>query len=155
MIVFYVLVSLLWSFANANVGPFPYITFVGQTLPNNSYISFSRLELGGFNNGNGIICHTDVSYCCSGNLAKWIFPNGRDVEQDGVLESIKLEQKVKLQQGTVSGDIPSGVYQCNITINPQTTGTANIGLYDHTEGKGKSDWHDYSYCHCTSETHIC
>ena len=59
---YYVLVSLLWSLANANVGKFPYITFVGQTLPNNSYISFSRLELGGFNNGNGIICRTDASY---------------------------------------------------------------------------------------------
>ena len=148
---YYVLVSLLWSLANANVGTFPYMTFVGQTLPNNSYISFSRLELGGFNNGNGIICHTDVSYCCSSTLAKWIFPNGSDVEQDGVLESIKLNKRVKLQRGTVSGNIPSGVYQCYITINVQTTGTANVGLYD-TEGKCQSDWHDYCDCH---NTHIC
>ena len=138
---FYVLVSLLWSFANANVGTFPYITFVGQTLPNNSYISFSRLESGGFNNGNGIICHTDAIFCCSSTLAKWISPNGSDVEQDGVLESIKLNKRVKLQQGTVSGNIPTGVYQCNITISGGTTGTANVGLYD-TEGKSQSDWLD-------------
>ena len=141
MIMFYVLVSLLWSFANANVGTFPYITFVGQTLPNNAYISFSRLELGGFNDGNGIICHTDASYCCSSNTAEWIFPNGSYVEQDGVLESAKLKKRVELQRGTVSGNIPSGVYQCYITINPQTTGTANFGLYD-TEGKCQSDWLD-------------
>ena len=140
---YYVLVSLLWLLVKANVGTFPYITFVGQTLPNNSYISFSHLELGGFNNGNGIICHTNATFCCSSNLAKWIFPNGSDVEQDGVLESIKLNKRVELQRVTVSGNIPSGVYQCYIiTINPQTTGTANVGLYD-TEGKCQSDWHDY------------
>ena len=152
---FYVLVSLLWSLANANVGTFPYITFVGQTLPNNSYISFSRLELGGFNNGNGIICHTDASHCCSSNIAKWMFPNGSDVEQDGVLESIKLNKRVELQRGTASGNIPSGVYQCYITVfsgGTATTGTANVGLYDHTEGKCQSDGHDL--CHCMSKTHI-
>ena len=78
-----------------------------------------------------------------------MFPNGRDVEQDGVLESIKLRKRVKVQRGTVSGNISSGVYQCYITINVQTTGTANVGLYDHTEGKCQSDWHDY--CHCMSK----
>ena len=139
---YYILLSLLCSLASATVGTFPYITFMGQSLPSNSYVSFSRLELGGFNNGNGIICHINDSNCCSDSLAKWIFPNGSDVEQDGVLESIRLSNRVELHRGAVSGNILSGVYQCRIVINGQTTGTANIGLYvdSLSEGNCHSGW---------------
>ena len=137
----FLLVSFLWSLASATVVTFPHITFMGQSLPSNSYVSFGRLELGGFNNGNGIICHTSDINCCSDSLAKWIFPNGSDVGQDGVLESIRLSNRVELHRGAVSGNIPSGVYQCNIAISGQTTGTANIGLYDDSLSEGNVDGH--------------
>ena len=42
----------------------PYVTFMGETLPNNSYVNFSRV--GDHNSdGEGVQCYTDLTTCCS------------------------------------------------------------------------------------------
>ena len=57
-------VFLLWSHVDANSQTIPYMTFMGETLPNNSYIDLSlvRDRLSG---GEGVQCHTDLTTCCS------------------------------------------------------------------------------------------
>ena len=44
MIVLFAFVFLLWSHVDANSQTIPYMTFMGQTLPNNSYVDVSLVR---------------------------------------------------------------------------------------------------------------
>ena len=57
-------VFLLWSHVDANSQTIPYIMFMGQTLPNNSYMDL-RLVRDPLSGGEGVQCHTDLTICCS------------------------------------------------------------------------------------------
>ena len=56
---------------------YPYVSFLGQTLPNNSYVD---LSLVGINQDgtDGLQCHTNVSTCCKDGFGAhrgdWYFP---------------------------------------------------------------------------------
>ena len=59
----------------------PYMTFMGQTLPNNSYVDVSLVgdPLSG---GEGVQCHTDLTTCCSSDQSMdrgdWYAPDSED-----------------------------------------------------------------------------
>ena len=120
-----VLLFLLWSLVevHSQTPPAaPYLTFMGETLPDHSYVNLSAL--GDIDNEDDhVVCHTDLTSCCGGNgrgdRGFWYFPNGVVLPGAGGAadNSIVLRrgpQIVRLIRGTGSGDAPSGFYRCII-----------------------------------------
>ena len=80
--------------------------------------------MGGINSGAEIVCHTDLSTCCGGfgynDRGNWYFPNGDQLPSAFMDETAapfverRNIQRVELRRGSVSGDIPSGIYLCSI-----------------------------------------
>ena len=137
-----VLLFLLWSVVEVHSQTAPYVTFMGETLPNHSYVDLSLV--GGYNSGNEVVCHTDLSTCCRGGAGPdrgdWYFPNGDRMQLgfDPLVERRQF-QRVELIRGDRSGSIPSGIYRCSIETvavnsadNTDTTTreTVYVGLYD-------------------------
>ena len=122
-----VLLLLLWSVVEVHSQTAPNLTFMGESLPDHSYVSLSALGEIEVNNDSHVVCHTDLDTCCGGagydrlDRGYWYFPNG-DVlpgaNYDGATTNpIVLRrgiQLVRLVRGTGPGDIPSGIYRCII-----------------------------------------
>ena len=138
-----VLLFLLWSLVEVHSQTAPYLTFMGEILPNHSYVDLSLV--GGINSGNEVVCHTDLSSCCRGgddpDRGDWYFPNGDRLPFPGSHPLIqrRLQQRVELHRGDRSGSAPSGIYRCSIETtavhsgdNTDTTTreTVYVGLYD-------------------------
>ena len=125
----------------------PYLTFMGEILPNNSYVDLSLVGEGGnatHDSGREIVCHTDLDTCCSGSddHGDWFFPHNRKVERGGIpITVIRLHKRVRLERvpGN-SGPIPSGIYQCSIeTVAVSGEGGTGrervyVGLYESGGG---------------------
>ena len=114
-----VLLFLLWSLVevHSQTPPAPYLTFMGEILPDHSYVDLSAL--GEFENVH-IVCHTDLTSCCGGtgrdDRGFWYFPNG-DVlpgAADNPIVLMKTLLVARLIRGTGPGDAPSGLYCCTI-----------------------------------------
>ena len=62
-----------------NCQTFPYVSFMGQTLADHSYVNLSTVGSAG-DNSDSVVCHTDLSTCCSGgqgiHRGNWSFPDG-------------------------------------------------------------------------------
>ena len=127
MMKFVLLLILLWSLVEVHSQTAPYLTFMGETLHNNSYVDLSALgELD--NNASHVVCHSDLTTCCGGNgrddRGYWYLPNG-DVlpgaagagAADNPIVLKRGRQMVSLIRGTGPGDIPSGIYRCIIETN--------------------------------------
>ena len=60
-----VLLFLLWSLVEVHSQTAPNLTFMGETLPDHSYVDISALgELA--NETDHVVCHTDLTTCCGG-----------------------------------------------------------------------------------------
>ena len=118
-----VLLILLWSPVEVHSQTGPYLTFMGQTLPNHSYVDLSALgELD--NEDDHVVCHTDLASCCAGVVTDrgyWYFPDGAVLPQaaggpgaaDNPMVMWRLNtQRVSLIRGTGPGDAPYGLYRC-------------------------------------------
>ena len=123
------LLFLLWSLVevHSQTPPAPYLTFMGETLPDHSYVDLSALgEID--NEDDHVVCHTDLTSCCGGfnfyNRGFWYFPNGTVLPgaagSGAAANPIVLmrgPQLVRLIRGTGPGDVPSGLYRCIIETN--------------------------------------
>ena len=117
---------------------FPYISFMGDILPNHAFVD---LELVGTTENNSVICHTDLPTCCTSaqgpDRGDWYFPDGAILppanETNGSVYEVHLAQQVQLGRG--AGSVVPGIYYCNISTNatnagPSTNGEiAYVGLY--------------------------
>ena len=141
MIVLCAAVFLLWSKVYVHSHAVPYVTFIGETLPNNSYVNFSRV--GDRNSGGeGVQCHTDLTTCCSrhqpGNdSGNWYAPGSTTrLPLSGHLNTTfqrRESQKVTLYHSSralPSDHHQSGMYRCDIAVNGSGTGTVYIGIYE-------------------------
>ena len=115
------LVILLWSLVEVHSQTAPYVTFMGETLPNHSYVDLGRV--GGIDSGAEIVCHTDLRTCCGGSAGDdrghWFFPNGTQLPNGSIFASSLVErrrdtQQVDLHRGSIVGYTPSGMYHCFI-----------------------------------------
>ena len=113
---------------------FPYVSFMGQTLVNHSYVDLSTVG----NSNNSVQCHTDLSTCCSGSQGPhrgdWYFPNGTRLQFSGDVYEARGAQRVVLHHTTATG--PTGIYRCDIatvTVHDDTDisvrDTVYVGLY--------------------------
>ena len=120
------LFHLLWCVVEVHSQTAPYLTFMGEILPNNSYVDLSLVGQGGnatHDSGREIVCHTDLDTCCSGSdgHGDWFFPHGfklRETTSNRNRRPIamrRLHKRVRLERVPgISGPIPSGIYQCDI-----------------------------------------
>ena len=118
-----VLLFLLWSLVEVHSQTAPYLTFMGEILPDHSYVDLSALgDID--NNDSHVVCHTDLTTCCGGYVNDrgfWYFPNG-DVlpgaagtgAANNSIVLMRGPQVARLVRGTGPGDVPSGLYRCII-----------------------------------------
>ena len=122
------LLVLLWSLVEVHSQTVPNLTFMGETLPDHSYVDLSAL--GEFDNvDDHVVCHTDLTSCCGGfgidDRGYWYFPNGAVLPgaaggSGAATNPIVLMRTlllVRLIRGTGPGDVPSGLYRCTIETN--------------------------------------
>ena len=139
MIVLCAVVFLLWSNVYVHSHAVPYVTFMGETLPNNSYVDFSRV--GDRNSGEGVQCHTDLTTCCSRHQemdrGDWYAPGTTTrLPFIGHLNTTTFQrhesQRVTLYHSSrvLPSDHQSGMYRCDIAVNGSGRGTVYIGIYE-------------------------
>ena len=127
------LLILLWSLVEVHSQTAPYVSFMGETLPNHAFVDLSLVgnAIGG---SDSVQCHTDLGTCCSSpqgpDRGDWYFPSGDRVsfadDPDDIYE-VRGAQRVDLRRRN-NADMPSGIYRCAIqTIQRETV--YHAGLY--------------------------
>ena len=135
-----VVLSLLWSMVQCQT--FPYVSFMGQTLANHSYVDLSTVGSAD-DNSDSVVCHSDLDTCCSvrqgHNRGDWYFPDGTRLQFSGGMHEHRRAQTVFLHHTTATG--PTGIYRCDIPTNAvfHTTDisvrdTVYVGLYTGSGG---------------------
>ena len=100
---------------------FPYVSFgsMGPALANNSYVDLSLVGSAG-DNRDSVVCHTDLSTCCSGgqgiHRGNWSFPDGTVLPFTGNSVPIGLGRgaRVAIIRRTNDATEPTGIYRCDI-----------------------------------------
>ena len=134
--------SLFWSLVHCQQ-TFPYVSFMGQNLPDHSYVDLSTVGSAS-SGGDSVQCHTDLSTCCSGSQGShrgdWYFPDGTRLTLSGVMYESRGAQRVSLRRTTATG--PTGIYRCDIPTNAvhdytdiSVRATVYVGLYVGRGGK--------------------
>ena len=129
------LLSLLWSLVHCQT--FPYVSFMGQTLANHSYVDLSLVG-SDYDGRDSVVCHTDLVTCCSGSQGQhrgdWYFANGTRLTFSDVIYEGRGAQTVFLGRTTATG--PTGIYRCDIptdVVHDDTDilvrATVYVGLY--------------------------
>lgn len=137
------LLNLLCFLTEAYSQTFPYVSFMGQTLANHSFVD---LSLVGSVDSDSVQCHTDLATCCSAtqgpHRGDWFFPDGVRLPFSGDIFEFRGAQTVHLRRIN-SATSPSGIYRCNIPtadgifvretiyLGAYTSG-GNIAKYKHT-----------------------
>ena len=99
----------------------PYITVMGTTLPNNSYVALSRL---GIAEQRSAQCHTDLSTCCgtgqNDDRGDWFLPTGTRLPPRGFgnadgFYNVHAPQRVDLHHSVTATSMPiEGMFKCTI-----------------------------------------
>ena len=114
---------LLWSLVEVHsqteFPPAPYVSFMGETLANHSYVNLTlvgRPEDG----DHSLECHTDLMTCCSGTQGQhrgdWYFPNGTRLQfsvDSGNIYEQRGDQRVEIRRRH-NANSSSGMYHCDI-----------------------------------------
>ena len=128
-----VLLGLLFALVEVHSQTAPYLTFMGNNIPNHSFVDLKTM--GTDLNSNNVQCHTDLNTCCSGNQGPdrgdWYFPSGNRVPFSGNVFEGRGDHRVSLYY-TGSGGT-SGIYRCDIeTFSIKDNDgheTVYVGLY--------------------------
>ena len=117
-----VVLCLLWSLVEVHSQIAPYVSFMGETLPNHAYVNLSLVG----NNGSGsdsVQCHTDLGTCCRGSdgihRGDWFAPDSEmrlPFSGGGDIYEFRGPQRVDLRRQN-NADMPSGIYRCFIATN--------------------------------------
>lgn len=113
---------------------FPYISFMGHTLVNHSFVDLSQV---GFGYSNSVQCHYHgTSRCCTEDEYRghWYFPNGTRVPVDSDVFESHGDHRVDIHNGLISGVLPFGIYRCEFLSNDSVSEAIYVGLYDNYEG---------------------
>ena len=119
-----VLVTLLWSLVEVHSQSYPRLSFMSQTLANNSYVNLTlvgRPDVGV--GGEGVQCITDLATCCTNtggpHLGDWYFPDGDRLQfagDGGDTFEFRTDKRVDLRRNTNTNS-PTGIYRCDIPTN--------------------------------------
>ena len=157
------LLCLLWSLVEVHSQTAPYLTFMGETLPSHGYVNLILMMYPGNDDANAdnsttVICHTDLDTCCrdayGDGQGAWYFPNGDPLPEAGSnnvnshpITERRQSQLVRLQRGPpeATGDIPDGIYHCDIETVHSEDNTARETVYVGVYGSGGTS---YLVCTC-------
>ena len=116
---------------------FPYVSFLGQSIPNHGYVNLSNV---GSDKNDSVQCNTDLSTCCSGaegsDRGDSYFPDETRVpfsKSGNTVYEGRRAQQVLLQYSGMAGR--SGIYRCDIETNKSNVTnevgheTVYVGLY--------------------------
>ena len=133
-----VVLSLLWSLVEVHSQTeYPYVSFMGENLPNHSYVDLTLVGTDDSDPSNIVRCHTDLTTCCSIiqgiDRGYWYFPNETRLQFSGSGDSIYRlygAQRVDLRRRN-NAMSPSGIYRCDIAVHDDTSvrETVYVGLY--------------------------
>ena len=144
-------ILLAFCFATVYSQTFPYLSFMGNTLPNHAYVDINLL---GSSDDEGIQCYTDLYTCCSSTQGShrgdWYFPNKsrvlfiKDIYRQRQRGRVVLERRNNVTS-------PSGIYRCDISTtssvhnsdNTSSTDSVFVGIY----GKGGNYVYRIAQCH--------
>ena len=130
---------------------YPYVSFMGPTLADHSYVDLSTVGSAG-DNSDSVVCHTDLNTCCSGgqgpHRGNWSFPNGTILPSIGNSDSIGFGRTAEIavirRTGGATG--PTGIYRCDIPTNAvhhdtdiSVGETVYVGLYLADKGNSNTD----------------
>ena len=126
------LLCLLSALVEVHSQTAPYLTFMGNNIPNHGYVDLNTVGTG---STTEVQCHTDLNTCCGGaqgpDRGDWFFPDGNRLPFSGDVYEGRGPQLVVVQY-TGSGGT-SGIYQCDIeTVAVNNNGgheTVYVGLY--------------------------
>ena len=133
------LLSLLWSLVEVHSQTeYPYVSFMGENLSNNSYVDLTLVGEDDGDPGNTVRCHTDLHTCCGlaqgGHRGDWYFPDGDRLEMSDIYVT-NGSQRIILNRRN-DANSPSGIFRCEIpTVAIQDDDdvlvreTVNVGLY--------------------------
>ena len=110
------LLCLLWSLVEVHSQTAPYVSFMGETLPNHAYVNLSLV--GDDDSGsNSVRCHTDLQSCCTGSQGvhrgDWNAP-GSEMRlpfsnEPGDIYDVRGPQRVDLRRRN-NANQPCGIY---------------------------------------------
>ena len=133
-----VLLCLLSALLVVQSQTVPYISFMGTSLSNNSYINLTLVGDAG-DGSDSVQCHTDLISCCNAtqgvDRGDWYFPEGMRLQFSldipfGVFQS-RQARRVDLRYRGQS-DTHEGMYRCDIetsTTSNNNRETVYVGLY--------------------------
>ena len=133
------LLSLLWSLVEVHSLTVPYVSFMGENLPNHSYVDLTLVGTDTSDPDNNVRCHTDLNTCCTYNQGihrgHWYFPDGDRLQASiDIIERRDAQQVALHRRHNAMG--PSGIYHCDIATvaahddNDISVGdTVYVGLY--------------------------
>ena len=115
----------------------PYLTIMGQNIPNNSYVNLNTVVAkSGVGNPNTLQCHTDLNTCCTRrqgpDRGDWYFPNGNRLpfyksSNTPVLSEGRGPQRVDVyRRGSVR---KFGIYRCDIETIAVNNNSGNVSLF--------------------------
>ena len=124
---------------------FPYVSFMGQTLADHSYVDISQVGIG----DETVQCHTDLMTCCGGiqgvHRGDWYFPDGARLNipsgNSGNIFEARLDMRVDIRHINNAME-PTGIYRCDIPTNAvhhamdnSVRASVYVGLYTSTGGE--------------------
>ena len=136
-----VLLCLLLALVEVHSQTAPYLTFMGNNVPNSSYVVYTRL----FGRKNELRCNTDLTTCCTSaqgdDRGNWYFPNGKQLSHlFRALSQGRSAQRTVLHYRGL-GFVEPGIYRCDIETvavnNDAGYESIYVGLYDIFRGGGE------------------
>ena len=113
------LLSLLWSLVEVHCQTAPYVTFMGNTVPNHGYVDLGLVGDDYRNGSDSVQCITNLDTCCSSDegphRGDWYFPDGTRLPFpiNGLIFESLGDQRVNLFRRS-GGNSPVGIYRCYI-----------------------------------------
>ena len=122
----------------------PYVSFMGQTLADHSYVDISQVGNDYIGGNDTLQCHTDLNPCCSAtqgtHRGDWYFPDGNRLPTPDGSDIFQSRQAQRVELRRNSGTGPTGIYRCDIETVAGVSGngmreTVYVGLYTSDGGK--------------------
>ena len=138
------LMLVCWSVGEVCSQTFPYVSFMGQTLANHSYVDLSLVGYD-YDGSDSVQCHTDLGTCCSNteghHRGDWYFPTVTRLQFSGDVSEARSAQRVDLRRRN-SATSPVGIYRCDVPTVAvhddngynSTKDTVYVGLYASSGG---------------------
>ena len=120
----------------------PYITFIGERLPNNAFVNIQQIS--DAVDTSTLQCHTDLSECCSpsqhSHTGMWVLPNGAEVMHGQTVfgyTAIGTERRIDLTYNTLLNSPVEGVFKCTVSVfgTPTVQQSVYVGIHSDNSGK--------------------